>query len=335
MAAGDIPAIYDWADGQGDNYGTPAPAGLMNAGGKIGTNTAGFLQFALEEASDSPTIEVAEQATITHRFIGVNYTFGQFLQQAYPRGSLMTDNNGNESVVLSTNLQRTKGGIFANFTIVSEGQAPLFSNLPDEFSIEPIELNPALEKHPRYQDLTYKDRYTVRAAGQQLQNPDVSQTYKNAIDAISDPLAQQEAQELMYKMRSGTDSFYLSGYKVVWSQYFWKPQIINPGGYIEDPVYEGALPVFFWSTTQDVSGENIFKDTTQFNGNMYYPDQGTAPPWGLTWLRQMDQVGWQRTQWKVTRTWIGATISQWDNELYNPEDQPFQTSENQGALMVP
>ena len=46
----------------------------------------------------------------------------------------------------------------------------------------------------------------------------------------------------------------MSGFKVTWSQYFWDPQIINFGGYIEDPFKDGGLPYYFWSPSGDGTG---------------------------------------------------------------------------------
>src|SRR5262249_35867825 len=66
------------------------------------------------------------------------------------------------------------------------------------------------------------------------------------------------AQELVDKLRKGEDSFYLAGFRVQWSQYYWYPPEIDPGGYIQDPVTEGGLPYYFWSNDGTPSGSDIF-----------------------------------------------------------------------------
>ena len=305
-------------------------------------NAKQFVPF-FQEMSDSPTVESGEQSTIVHKF-ACDYNTAQYYMICNPRGTYLTDQNNNTSRVLSsqiTPINRTgvRGVIL---TVTSEGQYPLFPNPPDEFDIESVELNPALDKHPRYKDLTYQMRLLVKNANI-ADNPDYVRVYEATINTITGSLSgsalqQKEAQELLYKKHKGIDSFYLSGYKITWSSYFWKPQILNPGAYIEDPVQQGGLPAYFWSTTGEVSADpaqNIFSQTATHNQNMYPPSNTSLfqPPFGLSWLRQADTIHLQRTWWRLTRSWIGGPIGHWDNELYNPLTQPYQTSETQGAVI--
>jgi hypothetical protein len=259
-----------------------------------------------------------------------------------PRGTYLKDNNGDVSRVLSTQITpvpRTgmRGVIL---TVTSEGQSPLFPNPPDEFDIETVELNPDLEKHPRYNDLTYQMRVIVRDANV-TDNQYYTQEYVRVINTITGSLSgstlqQQEAQEMLFKKHKGIDSFYLAGYKINWSQYYWNPVPINPGGYIEDPVQGGSLPAYFWSTTELVGGTNIFYNTQLYNANMYPPVVGgpslNTPPYGLSWLRQADTLHLQRTWWRLTRSWIGGPVGHWDNELYNRIKQNYQTQETSGSI---
>jgi len=340
------PCIFDRADGTNPLYG-----GVPDADGSIKINTAygntpgagGYVPF-FQETSDSPEIESGEQSTIVHKW-NCDYYTAQIYLIAYQRGTYMVDSQGNNCRVLSTRITpvpRTgmRGVIL---TITSEGSQPLFPNPPDEFDIETVELNPSLEKHPRYAALTYRQRYLVRNSNVS-DDVDVSQTYKNAISQISSSNSpysgssqqQQEAQELLFKKHKGEDSFYLTGYKITLSQYYWFPQGINPGGYIEDPVSQGGLPAYFWSTNGTTSGTNIFAGTAQFNQNLY-PPSGSAPPtafpYGLSWLRQADTLHLNRTWWRLTRSWIGAPLGVWDNELYNRVFQPYQTNEYSGSVI--
>lgn len=341
-----IPSIFDRADGSDPKYGgvpeVAGSVGINTATGNTPTGGAGghFVQF-FQELSDSPTVESGEQATIVHKF-ACDYDTAQYYMITNPRGTYLTDKGGNTSRVLSTQItpiNRTgvRGVIL---TVTSEGQYPLFPNPPDEFDIETVELNPSLDKHPRYKELTYQMRLLVKNANI-ADNPDYVNVYQATINSITGSLSgsnlqQQEAQELLFKRHKGLDSFYLSGYKVTWSSYFWYPQLLNPGAYIEDPVQQGGLPAYFWSTTGQVTANpsnNIFSQTSVHNQNMY-PNTSSlvTPPFGLSWLRQADTIHLQRTWWRLTRSWIGGPVGHWDNELYNPIHQPYQTVEQQGAI---
>ena len=131
-------------------------------------------------------------------------------------------------------------------------------------------------------------------------------------------------------------SFYLSGYKITWAQYYWIPQVLNPGGYIEDPVQNGGLPALFWSTTEKPDGVNIFSQTQVHNKNMFPLVTGAPPlntiPFGLSWLRQADTIHLNRTWWRLTRSWIGGPMGHWDKEIYTATPVDYQTSELSGSI---
>lgn len=333
-----LPSTFDRATGVLGLPGTETPAGAIKsnyAGGNI-PNASGYVPI-FEEYSDSPEIESGEQSTIIHRF-SCDYATGQILLINYPRGAILQDSQGFYSRVLSTKLVpiAKTNTIICNFTVTSEAMS--FGSPPDEFDVETVELNPSIDKHPRYTDLTYGQRYAVDKAVI-VDSPDYAQQYQNLIMQISSSggtsLQQKEATELFYKKYKQEDSFYLSGYKVTWSQYFWTPQLLNPGGYIEDPVAQGGLPYQFWSTNGlPAGGYNIFSLTSNYNENMF-PNFNllNIPPYGLSWLRQSDTMHLQRTWFRVTRTWIGAPLGNWDNELYNRIVQPYQTDINGGTVL--
>lgn len=329
-----IPSTFDRADGLNGNPGTPIPQGVnMANGGLVGINSAGNSGFIFQEYPDSPTIECGEQSTITHRF-NCDIGTAQLLTLTLPRGFVMTDSQGYVSRVLSTVNKQLKGGLVCDFTVVSEVMS--FSTPPDEFGIEIVELNPDLDKHPRYAPLTYYDRWAVRNANLS-DDIDVALEYERIIDAIeynpANPSEKDAAQELLLKKHKGETSFYLSGYKVVWSQYFWQTQIINPGGYLEDPVSQGGLPWPYWSPTGISQIGSIFSTTTLHNANMFIAPTDD-PPYGLSWLRQTDQLSWQRTWYKLTKTWIGGPLGVWDAQLYSTEFQEYQTESNEGDLIL-
>lgn len=354
-----VPSVFDRADGGlTSNYGTswgvsvPGMNGIGKNSSVIGLNyKGGTIDFSkydaqsifghlhiFEEASDSPTFDIGEQATIIHRFF-VDYYTMQNLIIEYKRGYEMYDNSSgplgpNISRVLSTTAQpiaKTAGLIW---TLNMTTECMSFPGPPDEFSVQNVELNPAAEKHPRYSALTYFQRDQIR--NQTVADYiDVKQQYSDLINTFSGSKNQWQDQkgqalELLYKKQKGEDSFYMSGYKIEYSKYFWYPQDINPGGYIEDPF--AVIPYQFIT---DEDGFNIFSLTADYNANLY-PNPALTPPieppFGLSWLRQTDIQVLNRTWYKVTMTWIGASLGQWDKQWYSTDLQPLQTSASLGNL---
>ena len=264
----------------------------------------------------------------------------QQTQADYPRGAILLDNTvgpfgSNESRVLSTtaNPIPKTSGLLWNVSMVSEAQS--FANPPDEISYDIVELNPASEKHPRYSALTYAQRNLIRATDVS-DAVDIQQFCTTQVEGFptdSNQWANQQGQalELLFKKQKGEDSFYLSGYKIQYSKYYWQPQDINPGGYIEDPFT--IIPYQFWT---DGSGNNIFRANAFYNENLFPNAEGESlylPPYGLSWLRQTDLQVLNRTWWKVTQTWIGGPLGNWDNEWYNPVLQPLQISASYGGTI--
>jgi hypothetical protein len=312
------PTGIDRATGTGDFPGTPNdPNDIVEA------PEGPFF----EEDPGSPEIERAEQATFTHTFY-CDETTGNDILTSYGRGILFQDTVGNITKLLSSKINHMRGG-YCKLVMVSEGVN--FDNPPDEFELDIIDINPNIEKHPRYSALTYKDRYIVRNANIS-DNVDLAQQYKNAINQI--PAGQisrkNQAQELLFKLHKGEDSFYLPGFKISWSSYYWLPQLLNPGGYIEDPIDDGGLPYFFYSTDGLPGGDSIFADCVNINPTIYKTPDGADS--GISWFRLADTQHYNRTWFKLTRSWQGGPIGHWDNELYNKTPQAYQTSEDAGGL---
>jgi len=349
-----IPSVFDRADGGlTTQWGTPTPAGSLGinwsdgqaslsgtgANPVSGPDIFGNIQV-FEESSDSPIFDVGEQTTITHKFF-VDYLTMQNIVITYKRGYEIYDNTSgplgpNLSRVLSNNAQPIPktGGLI--WTLAQTTECMSFPGPPDEMVYDIVELNPAAEKHPRYSALSYGQRSLVRTA-EISDFADVTQQAKSnfgTFPSSSNQWANQQGQayELYFKKQKGEDSFYLSGYKLQYSQYFWYPQDINPGGYIEDPFT--VIPYQFWT---DDFGENIFSLNATWNPNLYPNPNATPPldpPYGLSWLRQTDTQVLNRTWWKITYTWIGAPLGHWDNEWYNSALQPLQVSSSYGGTVL-
>lgn len=316
---------YNLSDGlvNANIYGTPTPNGLVKFNNSTGPDAA----FWLEEYNDSPVIEIGEQSTIVHTY-KCDPSTAQLLLINNQRGQILTDSQGYIYRVLTSRSERIDKGNACKVTITSEAQ---FNPPPEEFTIEPVELNPSLDKHARYGNLTYKDRYIVRQANIN-DNADLAQQYTNALVNITNPTELQQAKELLLKRHKGQDSFYLAGWKITWSKYFWTPQILNPGGYIEDPVVEGGVPYYFWSDDGTPDGNNIFAFASDINPNMF-PENNLGPT-NTSWLRQGDQLSLQRTWWRLSMTWIGCSIGHWDFQTYTADPLPYQTSDTDGSFFV-
>jgi hypothetical protein len=85
---------------------------------------------------------------------------------------------------------------------------------------------------------------------------------KNLLSSPTSPIAIAiaAAQELISKIWRGETTPYLTGYRISWSQYYFVPVLLNPGGYIENPV--GVVPDYFMSPSQ--TGRDTIFDALPF-----------------------------------------------------------------------
>jgi len=90
------------------------------------------------------------------------------------------------------------------------------------------------------------------------------------------------AQQLGGKLLSGIETYYLAGWTYSWSLYSWSIPTVVDGGYVETP--GGPLNGYLGS--------------------------------GVDWLRQADDLTFDGSNHKLTRTWLGGPTGQWDADLY-------------------
>lgn len=315
-----LPSTFNRADGLEGRPGTPNGNGLLIGG-------SGFF---FEEMPDSPEIERGEQATIVHKF-RCDPDTAYALISTIGRGYTLMDSYGNTSRVVNSKMIWGRGNV-CQVHITAES---LNWDWPvDEFSLDITELNPAIEKHPRYNLLSYKDRIMVHGAVQ-AEGIEFRGMYDGIIDAIkNDPtidpptaiMKWAQAKELAFKLHKGTDSFYLPGFRIQYSNYYSIPPYLNPGGFIQDPVESGALPYYFWSTNNTVDPNSSMFNYLKIINPVIYGD-------GISWLRLCDTITYQRTWFRVTATWQGAPLGHWDKELYTQDPQPYQTQETEGTVL--
>ena len=137
-----LPKGINRADGLGGRLGIATVGRVVNT--PDGGNTPDSIP--INELPDSPTIERAEQGTVTHKY-SMSYTEALNRCAIYGRGTMVVDEAANYWRVLSSTVQYVRGDS-AILTVVAESIS--FDVPPDEFQIQPVKINVDILKHPRY-----------------------------------------------------------------------------------------------------------------------------------------------------------------------------------------
>jgi len=170
--------------------------------------------------------------------------------------------------------------------------------------------------------------YFILSYSPDLTNPD---------DPITIAIA--AAREIISKLWRQEDTPYQVGYELTWSQYFFSPQYLNPGGYRENPLT--VVPDYFtnpdafqgllargWDSIDNpnpnldtiaaggVGSTSIFDAMSLINPQSYSDDRTISGKTTLSALRMADEVEYSRTWYKVIHRWKIAPIGQWDKQLY-------------------
>lgn len=148
-----FPTGFDWGDGVTQlpnqplgaegfgTFGTPTPASAITIALPPGAHSQ-----PMQEASDSPEIERAEQATISH-VLNMAWVDGVQLMLGLGRGVFLQDSSGNITRILSSRIKKMPKNQ-CQITIIAESIS--FDTPPDEFQITPVDLGLDIIKHPRY-----------------------------------------------------------------------------------------------------------------------------------------------------------------------------------------
>lgn len=358
----DITHGFDRGDGLAGRLGTPTPEGAILVQSANGATTVP--EIAIEEYPDSPEIERAEQATITHRF---RMSWEECLSRInfLGRGNTYQDSYGNLYLVLSAKIQHEEGGT-GTLTVVSEAKS--FDSPPDDFSIVPVELGINIIKHPRYfyaflgegygSVTEQQNQMVIRLLQDYFEN--TSAVYRDAIIKLLDAskganagngtqppeptgvntvagfypatalvagtdMAKRAAAEIVMKYWRGEETPYIVGWQITWSQYYFRPPYMNAGGIMENPITEAVpqLPEYFYSAAFPPDGNDTILDFVAWWNPQSYSDDGTSNgDLSISWLRKADEVEFQRTWFKITRTWIGSPVGFWDYQLYTQNNRP-------------
>lgn len=413
----DLPSTFDRADGLDERLGiaTPANSVFVTDNGITYDYTATDFAIKIREAANSPDVERAEQATITHTFY-MDWEEGKTRLEAMGRGTLLVSEDGDVSRVLSSRLQRERGG-YCSLVVTAESVS--FDSPPDDFSLEPVELGVHIIKHPRYysalnpdstdwqSNVTVNDttvylgdikQSIIRAIQTYMDAPIypseyningyfqgnvLSQLAGNTIDvqvfntsfnpnstnaeakvlhwnganadrpnancryfAIPVPstaapilMAKAAAREIISKIWRQEEQPYIVGYQMSWASYYFRPPELSPGGYTCDPIMGTnsslEVPDYFISTEYPPNRNLTIFDYLPVLNPQSYSISGSRPSsrgsygvnYNISWLRKADQIEYQRTWFKITRTWMGAPIGIWDTELYGDVERPASPSD--------
>jgi hypothetical protein len=120
---------------------------------------------------------------------------------------------------------------------------------------------------------------------------------------------------------------------MTWTSYWFRPPQICPGGIIDDPIFNsgtGEVPDYFISDAFPPDRNYTIFDYLPTINPQCYSTTGQfvagrakyGTDYNISWLRKADTCEYQRTWFKVTRTWMGAPIGMWDGELYSSGNRP-------------
>ena len=178
----------------------------------------------------------------------------------------------------------------------------------------------------------------------------------NPLDPITIAIA--AAREVISKLWRQEDTPYQVGYELTWSQYFFAPPYLNPGGYRENPLdvvpdyftdpnaFQGLLARGSLGTNSNddtieagfqdagLGGGSIFDYLAVINPQSYSSDRTITGEVNLSALRMADEVEYSRTWYKLIHRWKIAPIGQWDKQLYLEKGEDGPQSANDFVTTV-
>jgi hypothetical protein len=187
---------------------------------------------------------------------------------------------------------------------------------------------------------TWNGNMNVTTGLPDVENPDANSQFYIVAVPSNDPgilLAKAAAREIIEKIWRQEEQPYIVGYQMIHTSYWFRPPDIHPGGVLDDPVFGGVTPVpdYFLSTAYPPDmGYTLFDFLPTLNPQCY--SVSGSPPnargvygtdYQISWLRKADTIDYQRTWFKLTRTWMGAPIGVWDPQLYFKGKRPSKPSD--------
>jgi len=168
-----------------------------------------------------------------------------------------------------------------------------------------------------------------------------SSTVNGFYNQASVALAVAAAQEIITKLWRMEDSPYMAGIEVKWGQYFFLPPLFDLGSYLSDPTL--IVPNYFLQPDRPITelpprggityppagSDNIFQANALINPQDYSSNGATNGNTQISWLRKADEIEYQRTWFKITRTWVGSAIGYFDLQLYGATNRPTSPTDYQ------
>lgn len=192
---------------------------------------------ALVASPESPVWKFGESVTCQQTFEG---PYAACLSAASPRGAWGT---GDLSAYwVAESIVTHKRGGAGRLTILWEaasgtgGDPGVLLPAGDE-GLEPFELNPKLQRHPRYSSVNEENIQQVFAATEGGSQEERDKGYA-WLQANGTTLAK----ELYQKLNRGSEGYYLAGFRYHVTSYSWSLPALSVGGKIE--VLAGALASF-------------------------------------------------------------------------------------------
>lgn len=189
----------------------------------------------LIEQPNSPKYQFGEKCVAVRTYRG---PFDLCVASALARGTIGTDDMAGFQVASSevTKEPRGIGQLVITWEAYSSSSGQ--SLPPDQYGVEPFEINPDLKKHPRYESLT------------DAEIQEVDDVFNKASTEELDGLSA----ELLAKLLRGQTSYYLVGFRYTWTKAFWSISgTVDGGGYVEAPggPLSGIFPTMAWLRQAD------------------------------------------------------------------------------------
>jgi len=190
-------------------------------------------------------------------------------------------------LVKQSSVKRESGsvGILTVQTQVGSDDYGDWVTLPaDEADLDPVELNPRIERHPIFADLLPAEVELVRVAFES-QSLDGRNTAENALKSVTES-RRDIAKKLLNKLRCGQEYYKLYGYRYTWATHYWAAPYVEMQSLLEQP---GG------------------------------PFEAVIDAMPFTWLREADKLSLVQNGrvHKLTSSWLGAPTAHWDPDLYS------------------
>jgi hypothetical protein len=173
----------------------------------------------------------------------------------------------------------------------------------DEFTCDPTELYPRVERNKLFNQTstgagamadidvaTCALAYQVIHGSTKESKDSAYQSLLKQAGGPPGPATDQGALGLVLadKLRKGEETYYIAGFKYIWSAFSYAIPTLSKGAIVQDPYGPGSIP--------------------------------DSLPTGISWLRLADSLapnGVNGSMWKNVRTWIGGPAGHWDSDLYS------------------